>query len=284
MKNNDEKKIKLVLLVGEGHSGSTLLDLIMNSHSKIFGVGEISHYTRMKKSDSFWRKVVKGVNYKYLPLMGRKKIDFIFNKNNFVYFDNNKHNILNVHKYIKETEKLYRNSLLISGKKIIFDSSKSFERFEIFANSNKFDIVLLHLVRDGRGVTYSNIKLGRSPFKYMKKWFITNIKIEIIKKRNKKNKNIFILYEDFVNNPEKIIKFILKEIGLYFESDMMSFKDKERHQVGGNYNLRFKSKGNSIKLDDKWREEMNFFNKFIFNILFGWLNLFYKLKSKKYDK
>jgi hypothetical protein len=118
----------------------------------------------------------------------------------------------------------------------------------------------------------------------MKKWFITNIKIEIIKKRNKKNKNIFILYEDFVNNPEKIIKFILKEIGLYFESDMMSFKDKERHQVGGNYNLRFKSKGNSIKLDDKWREEMNFFNKFIFNILFGWLNLFYKLKSKKYDK
>lgn len=296
MKNNEDK-IKLVLLVGDGHSGSTLLDLIMDSHSKILGVGEISHYKRMRDYDvncacgkiirdcNFWNKAVIGVDWNSLPLIGRNIKDFIFNPLNFVYFDDeNDKKELNDKKYIKETEKLYRNALRVSGKEIVFDSSKSPDRAELLIQGDLFDVVLLHLVRDGRGVVYSHIKLGRKPLSYMKQWAVVNLRTKIVKIRNKDIKNIFILYEDFVKNPVGVTSYILEQIGLEFESNMLNFNSYEHHQVGGNARLKNKKDTSEIKFDIKWKKQMALRYKIIFDLLFGWLNVFYKIKPKKYEK
>lgn len=143
---------------------------------------------------------------------------------------------------------------------------------------------MLHLVRNGSGVAYSNIKLGRSGFYFMKKWLVTNLKIEIIKRRNKNVRNIFILYEDFVNNPESVLKYILNQVGLFFEDKMLSFKSVIHHQSGGNLKLRIYEKSDEIKLDNEWKSKMPAKDRFIFNCLFGWLNLFYKIKPKPYKR
>ena len=118
----------------------------------------------------------------------------------------------------------------------------------------------------------------------MKKWFFVNLKIEIMKSRNKDIKNIFILYEDFVKNPKNVLKYVLKEIGLKFDINMLNFGNKKHHQPGGNFKLRIQTNNSEIKLDEKWKRQMNLKNKVVFNFLFGWLNLFYKLKLKKYDR
>jgi len=39
-----KEKTKLVLLIGSGRSGSTLIDLIVNMHPKVLGLGEISNW------------------------------------------------------------------------------------------------------------------------------------------------------------------------------------------------------------------------------------------------
>lgn len=294
MKTENNKKIPVIMLVGDGHSGSTLLDLIMDSHSLVVGVGELSHYGKHLNSGElcscgkrikdcgFWQNVFDGANISKLPLIYRKKSDFFFNKSKYFYYDGCEKKLDAKH-YVRATEQIYENILRFSGKKIIFDSSKNCDRAEAFLKFNQnSDITLLHLVRDGRGVAYSNIKLDRPGFAFMKKWFATNLKIEIMKFRNKKTKNMFILYEDFVKNPEKVLKYILKQVNLPFEGKMLRFGRVIHHQPGGNFNLRIRAKTDEIRLDEKWKRKMPLKDKIIFNILFGWLNLFYKIKLKVY--
>ena len=114
----------------------------------------------------------------------------------------------------------------------------------------------------------------------MKLWFFTNLKIEIIKTRNKK-RSIFIKYEDFVKNPEKTLSFILNKVGLSFDPKMMDFRKKEFHQVGGNI-LTKKSDKIEIKANMSWKKEMPWFYKLFFNLFFGWLNFIYR--NKKYSR
>lgn len=78
------KKIPVVMVVGQGHSGSTLLDLIMDTHSQVVGVGELSHYSKHLNSGvlcscgkqikdcKFWQKVFENVDASALPLIYRK--------------------------------------------------------------------------------------------------------------------------------------------------------------------------------------------------------------------
>jgi len=296
METKDNKKIPIIMLVGEGHSGSTLLDLIMDSHSQVVGVGELSHYSKhfnsgelcscgkQIKDCEFWQKVFEGIDTSKLPLIYRKKLDFFLNKNEYFYYRDFEKK-LDTEKYVHMIELVYKNILQVSGKKIVFDSSKNYDRAEALIKFNQnLDIILLHLVRDGRGVAYSNIKLGRNGYEFMKKWMISNLKIELVKKRNKNIRNIFISYEDFVKNPERVLKYILNQFDLSFENKMLNFGNVIHHQPGGNFNLRIKAKTDEIKLDQKWKEKMSMKDKIIFNILFGWLNLFYKMKLKVYKK
>jgi hypothetical protein len=294
MNTKDNKKIPVIMLVGEGHSGSTLLDLVMDSHSQILGVGEISHYSRSlnhkglcscKKELSrcdFWNKVFKGIDYKYLHLFFRNKKDFILNRKEFYYYSNGNKK-LDTKKYLEETGKLYKNALEVSGKKIIFDSSKITDRVELIAQSDIFDVLIVHLVRDGRGVAYSNVKLGRNAIFFMKKWMMVNLKTELVKFRNKNICHCFILYEDFVENPQTIIKHILQKIDLDFELNMLNFRSGDHHQIGGNFNLRILKKNQDIILDQSWKDGLTVMDKIIFSILFSWMNIFYKLKRKEYD-
>ena len=282
MENN--QKIPIIYLLGAGHSGSTLLNMIMDSHSQIFGAGELFMYTKLKRRDffcgcgkplascSFWKAVFSGLNLTNLEIC-RKKFDFLLNKKN--YFDAYTRQPINIEKYVELNEKIYRKIQKHSRKKVIFDSSKHPERAELLLKSRNLDITFLHLVRDGRGVAWS-YRSKMSLLKGMRLWLMRNLKIEIIKRRNNV-KYIFIRYEDFAKNPEQIVKFILKRMGLAFEPEMMEIRGAKNHQVGGNILVRF-SKIKKIEPNLDWKKEMPLFYKIIFNLLCGWLNLIYKLK------
>ena len=186
-------------------------------------------------------------------------------------------------------ENIYsEKNIIIEGidREIVFDKrERFFDRVaKLLIQGDLFDVVLLHLVRDGRGVVYSHIKLGRKPLSYMKQWAVVNLRTKIVKIRNKDIKNIFILYEDFVKNPVGVTSYILEQIGLEFESNMLNFNSYEHHQVGGNARLKNKKDTSEIKFDIKWKKQMALRYKIIFDLLFGWLNVFYKIKPKKYEK
>lgn len=54
------EKIKLIYILRSGYSGSTILDLLLGSHSEIEGVGEFYHYDEVVKNNGIctcWRKI-----------------------------------------------------------------------------------------------------------------------------------------------------------------------------------------------------------------------------------
>jgi len=285
-------KILVIYLLGSGHCGSTLLDLIMDSHSQIVGVGELSNWFFEKEKQSkilctcrrplskcsFWQEVSKGipVDFQFSDSkleIYRKKIDFLFNRKKYV-FASAKTKKVNLERYLKLNEKIYENILTVSRKKAIFDSSKDVERASILLASDKLEVILLHLVRDGRGVSYSYKKKYGGIISPMLRWTLKNLKIEILKRRYPR-KFIFLRYEDFCKNPEQAIEKVLKRIGFTFEPKMLEFRRKIHHQVGGN-RLRFLIEEQQIKEDTAWKTKLPLLDKIIFNLLFGWLNLFYQ--------
>jgi len=292
----NQKKKKLILLVGYGHSGSTLMDIIFDCSPEVVGVGEFFQLKNSLKFNlpctcfkrvrdcEFWKKIIKDEKVPSIKV-GRKFIDFLLNKNNWKRWLGEKEKLVNVEEYIKWHENYYSRILEFSKARAVFDSSKDLDRAELLLKNKKFETVIIHLVRDGRGAALSFYKVNskREILNCMFRWFLENIKIEIMKFRNRKVKKIFVNYKNFSENPKKVLKDIFEKLELKFEPSFVdNFSLMEHHQVGGNLKLRkkvFRENKIEIKRDLRWKKELSWFSKIIFIILFGWLNLYYKLKK-----
>jgi len=274
--------MKVVFILGSGHCGSTLLDLLLDSHSKIVGVGEIATLTpnslcacgQVAHECNFWNNII---NWKgdYSFKIYRSKLNFLLSRNIFVS-PQRPHKKISLNDYIKKSEKVFAQILVNTGTRVIVDSSKNVNRAELLSKSKNIEPIFIHLVRDGRAVVWSYMKKYNKFLPFAWKWAAENLKIEVLKRRNQA-KYIYINYSDLCRNPEKVLKRILNVLELKFEPQMLDFRKNKHHQIGGN---RMKFSGSSqIKEDKEWRKKMPFSKRFIFNILFGWLNFYYKVKN-----
>ncbi len=274
--------MKIVFILGSGHCGSTLLDLLLDSHSKIVGVGEVATLSpnslcacgQVARGCDFWNSIIdwkSGYNFKIY----RSKLNFLLNRNIFISPKKPYKEIL-PNDYINKSEKVFSRILVNTGTRVIVDSSKNVNRAELLSQSKNIEPIIIHLVRDGRAVTWSYMKKYKKFFPFAWKWAAENLKIEILKRRNQV-KYIYVNYSDLCHDPEKILKQILDVLELKFEPQMLDFRKTEHHQIGGN-RMKFSS-SNQIKEDKEWQKKMPFSKKFIFNILFGWLNFYYKTEK-----
>jgi hypothetical protein len=275
--------MKVIFILGSGHCGSTLLDLILDTHSKIFGLGEIENFSatgicgcgETVNNCSFWSVIKSRVDLDYSQIY-RKKIDFLLGRNIF-YIQSNGiwRQAVNLKELIKKNENILGQIIKESGQEILVDSSKNPDRVELLEESKKIQPIIIHLFRDGRAVSWSYIKKYKKFLPYMWKWFAANIKIEILKRRTGA-KYIFIKYEDLAKNPEKIIGIILDSAGLKYEKGMIDFRKGNHHQIGGN-RMKLKQERKIVE-DNEWRDKMPAKYKIIFNLFFGWLNYYYLTK------
>ncbi len=279
-----DNKMTILYILGSGHCGSTLLDMLLGAHSKIVGVGELRIFsTKPGRLDKqicaclqtfphcvFWQKVAMDINWPQGLEVQRSKLDFLLGRPNYLFKDKGP---INVGQYLQVNEQIYQNILKHSGKQIVADSSKRNNRAELLALSGNLNIIFLHLVRDGRGVTWSYKRKGREILSSILKWFLFNLRAEIVKKRNKNIKSIFVRYEDLVKNPQEKLAELLKEAGLQFEPSMIDFRGAEQHQIGGNRMRRMDVR--EIKEDLSWKENLSKFDLFLFYLLAGILNKIY---------
>lgn len=143
-----ENKINIVYIISNGHSGSTLADLLIASHPKVTGVGEIKrfhHYVSQKDTQyctcgelisncPLWSQVLKNLTHDYsLPVDSE------------TYFE-------------PRNADLFEEINRINSTTWIVDSSKTTGRLDQLLNSDRFNVMILHLIRDGRAVAYSQIK------------------------------------------------------------------------------------------------------------------------------
>ena len=271
----NETPLKLIYILGSGHSGSTLTDLMLGSHSSIESVGELNklpEYVSPHSSRSDDKRVCTcGVHI--------SKCDYW---NSILYqLDNSlAYEINNIDTFNKNNYELIKNILSFTGKSILLDSSKNFDRLQKLIASELFDITVIQLIRDGRAVAYS----GQRKQKKLKESFGASYEQEI-KKMNKKKefydyfyalrnwthfnlrsyqsfsqdqriRYLVLKYEDLVRNPKQSISELLNKLGLEFEEQQLNFCGITHHNIAGN-RMRL-AKNNKIMLDEEYKSHLSF--------------------------
>lgn len=286
-------KKTIVFIICLGHSGSTLIGNILDSHSKGLHIGEIpSPLTKgypvlcrscLNLSCPIWGNVLTD---KYIRKVFQDYKSKIKNPSRFkklLFFSQN---------YSADIyTKLFEEYPYL---KFIVDSSKNLTWYSYNTNPKKYDYKYIFLKRDLKAI-YASLKRQEKPINF-KDALLDYYKQ--IKKINKFYTNtsikdkIFIDYERFCKNPEYYVNKLTNFLGIQYEEKMLNFQKHKHHLIGGNTKLLFyghnkidelqkilniKPKDTEyyknlegIKLDDRWKNELtkeeinyinNYFNK-----------------------
>mgnify|MGYP006266744323 CR=1 FL=1 len=267
------KRIEIIYILSSGHSGSTLLNLVLGTHKNAISLGELKYlksfvFNHKEKTRTirlkcdcgkyhnacfFWSPVLKKINFQKLyPIQEGtlKRLEFIKQAGS-----------------IKNYEQLYKE-ISNNGENVIIDSSKDLTYLHFLLKSNKFDIKVLQITRDGRGVINSHEKIGYSTTSTYFSWLIGNLVSKIYLKIKLNKKNVYSLsYDLFTYNPKKYIQEINKKFNLNISKDnfIQDINKLEFHNFGGNL-MRWK-KIDSIKYDQSWKKRMPKWKQFVLTIL-----------------
>jgi len=263
-------KIRIIYITSLGHSGSTLLDVLLNQHQKLQSVGEIMFFDEWMSNDllcscgtmikkcPFWAKAIS----ENIPALGD----------------------MDAHGYNDNSFLLFKAISNINHSTAIVDSSKSPQRLMRLLSDPRFDVKVIHLVRNGLAVTNSLRKSHARPgtsneqmtiatpaYKGMLRWLRRNKSIERISKTMGDEKMLRVRYEDLCLQPEQVLQNICSFVGIDFDPAILIPTLTNNHNIGGS-RWRFSDKVVKIKLDEKWRDELGLGAKLLFQIIGKRLN------------
>ncbi len=156
---------------------------------------------------------------------------------------------------LQRTSELYDDVAGITGKRLLVNSSKSYllavDQYLAFDGRVK----IINLIRDGRAVYASFVRHGFSPKRSVKAWQYHYERARPLFRRFVDPDAILdVRYEDLVVNPGRTLRRITDFLGVPFEEQMLTFGRRIHHNVNGN-NIRFKGQ-HHIALDERWRREL----------------------------
>ncbi|WP_394693877.1 sulfotransferase [Hyphobacterium sp.] len=260
--------IKGVMICGAGHSGSTLLGLILGRADGAFYVGEGAKIRYLHDLNKPLRKRACKVCGEDCPVWS----DFHWDQD----------------------QPLYRQVAAHTGAHIIVDSTKN--AAWIRARSDELTAAgdqgtLIFLQRDGRAVLNSRFRKypDRDAAEQIRSWMdqITDSREVFAAYPGPK---IAVHYEELATQPDTIVRQICALAGIDFRPEMLAFSEGESHPMGGNTGTQFvaardKVEGDpdailkltprthdyyakqsgDIKLDLRWKTEMSAPHLALFN-------------------
>ena len=267
--------IKGVMICGAGHSGSTLLGLILGRADGAFYVGEGAKIRYLHDLNKPLRKRACKVCGEDCPVWS----DF--------HWD--------------QAQPLYRQVAAHTGAHIIVDSTKN--AAWIRARSDELTAAgdqgtLIFLQRDGRAVLNSRFRKypDRDAAEQIRSWMdqITDSREVFAAYPGPK---LAVHYEELATQPDTIVRQICALAGIDFRPEMLAFSEGESHPMGGNTGTQFvaardKVEGDpdailkltprtydyyakhsgDIKLDLRWKTEMSAPHLALFNDMAGAFN------------
>lgn len=249
-----------VLICGAGHSGSTLLGMILGSHSRAFYMGEGGKARYLGDPDKPLRKRVCKICGEDCPVWS----GFVWDR----------------------TEPLHPAVAAHVGRPVIVDSTKDEAWIEARAAETEAaggKAVLVLLGRDGRAVVNSRIRKypDRDPEGHVRDWIGKMESSEALFDRFRGPK-MRVRYEELATSTEAVAQALCALIGIPYEPAMLRFADVPQHVLGGNSGTQFivareqladpdeafvslngrtrdyyENHSGGIELDLRWREELS---------------------------
>jgi len=255
-------------IVGAQRTGTTLLRLILNSHSQI-AIPEEARFLIPFLTKKNLQKPLSGktlVNaIKYLSLNSQyQQWNYDSAPTLSMLAEQSK---ITTHDLINQ---LYSSFALHEGKALWADKSLFFRHIDLLAElftESKF----IHLTRDGRDVFHSWRKMDKSKDNVASTALDWNYKVYRIEKSFSKlpeDRKLTVRYEDLLDNPVETVKQICSFIGVKFEEQMMDYHKTSQFYIGKHHSdLIFKSIDSSNMY--KWKKNLSNIEIRTFELLAG---------------
>ncbi len=196
-------------------------------------------------------------------------------------------------RYVEVTSEVIAEAMAITGTKVLVDSSKvpSWLAFHRLAPARD-DVVLVHLVRDPRGVAASAARtyesqpdssrmgapLNASPMRSAWDWSWANVATR--RARSWCRDYELVLFEDLMTDPERTLARLCQVVGIEFDGATVKadalIRQRSAHVPVGNPR-RFDGGKRTLAIDDRWRTELTRRDVVLVNILTcparSWLRL-----------
>lgn len=276
---------RLVYIMGHGYSGSTLLTLLLGAHPQIATIGEMGIAPRSKtrpeeflcscrapiRDCGFWQQVTQGMRERGHEFdIWNAGLDFRARTggvDDVVLRAVQRGPLLEaarsaalrvlpgarreLARILARLEALVETVTGIKGCDTFLDSSKRPERAVFMRRAPGFDMRVIHLVRDGRAVSWSTMKnLGVGPEEAARSWLGDNQASEWARRYFPAGRWLTLRHEDVCADPAGTLAKVYGFIGVPAKNGVHDFRDVEQHVIGNRMRLASTSE---IRLDDRWK-------------------------------
>jgi hypothetical protein len=271
-----DKKIKVLYILGGGHSGSTILSLILGTAAEVFNAGELKLYNQhFNPSSSRWNKInpscMCGKDALECPFW--QQVAQISPDLNIFYQPGLRGYSTQLFRWISHLNRqntnddylLFSNTLTTAKSfkpslTYILDMSKSLPRYLHIKSNPNIEIATFFLIRDGFGYLNSYRKRHQKGFlRWIVQWAMVNLSVFCFLKLSKEP-YYHLSYNKLCLNPEKY----LKEINQFFDISIPSnfveaVNQTEFHVRGGNAAVIDQKSFAGLNLDDQWKKQLTSF-------------------------
>jgi hypothetical protein len=294
---------RFVYLISANYSGSTLLTFLLNGHPEIATIGELKGASKDPKRHMcscgsaighcpFWTRVLEGLHQRGVPF----RHEDVYSQCGFRIADSSFANRVVRHDYRAASLELARDLFIalspacrrafprivknneafvdvvteVAKAPIFLDSSKDPIRLKYLLRVKSFDIKVIHMIRDGRGVMNSAMKrLKCSPEEGVTEWVRREEEVSRVLGKVPGDHKLMLRYEDLCADPDKELERVFRFLGVVPEDANLDFRSVEHHILGNA--MRFE-KTSEIKQDTKWMRELTPEQIEIFERIGGALN------------
>lgn len=279
--------VNILYILGDGRSGSTLLDLLVSSHADVQGLGEMKCFHRYNPSIPNPKKCTCGLRLDECHLWGSVLDDLTYDYSISLNEETN---------FVPRNYELLKKITEINGAYWVCDSSKDPVRLDLLLADSSFAVKIIHLVRDPRAVAFSNLRKRKRVLKsrgfslntYLKYGYLKSLflweKHNVLyqEKYGHLSEYYFLRYEDLTDNYESVIFDIWNQMGLNTDGSNIENRTKAIHNIGGNHMRRQDSF--EVKKDQEFKGEISNFTWLLSSkLISSALDRFGYSQQKKYS-
>ena len=293
--------IPLLYIASIGRSGSTLLESMLGAHSRVATTGEFHiwpHEIRMGgvrpcgcgefvEDCEFWSEVRRRVDplaqegpgldffreaHNHGKTIRRERLEALSDKPTEALADQ-----ALIEAYGRNNEALFQAFLDVTAEQLgerpdwVVDASKDPYRLAWLARSGRFDIKVIHLVKNPRAFAYSVTKKhihgenGSPPSSAFTRlyytarqstaWTIQNgLFARVARNVLRAEDYLLVQYEELASAPHETFQRVCEMIGMPYEANAVEdFRTGSVHTIAGNP-MRYEKRG--ITLDERWKNKL----------------------------
>ena len=249
---NKTTKARVLYITSRGHSGSTLLSLLVSSHSQVVSAGELkmlSNPDPQRRLCSCHRQVPSECPF-WGVVEQRVKDRVGCSLDQLLLVDGGDDDT-----FLRHNEALFLAIAEVSGSALIVDSSKSLLRLSrllmVEAHGAAFVLHPVHLHRGPFGSMNSARKRGealrQAAYNYTRLFFLTRERLRGVRA-------LRVYYERLAASPREEMARVMDWLNLPLEEGQFQWRDGVRRDIHGN-DMRFGS-SDQIRLDQSWRQQL----------------------------